>query len=127
MLISSIFWSRLVENTADPSRVRLTTTDTAPNVSALLNHNTWDLAVRDMKDNGGCTGVTTIDGYGNEISSPSVIDWLNQQSLVIEEPDNNCSHICHKSGISGFFYKIARIFWMLFGIEKSCSCGAEHY
>lgn len=39
----------------------------------------------------------------------------------------NCKCICHKSGIAGFFYKIFRFFWRLFGINKTCDCGKLHY
>lgn len=38
-----------------------------------------------------------------------------------------CKHICHKKGILAFFYKIARFFWKIFGINKFCDCGAAHY
>lgn len=38
-----------------------------------------------------------------------------------------CSHICHKDGISGFFYKIALVFWKLFKTNKECACGMYHY
>ncbi len=45
------------------------------------------------------------------------------------EPENKtkCDCICHKDGIYGFFYKIFRFFWKLFGTNKECSCGAMHY
>ena len=39
----------------------------------------------------------------------------------------NCGHICHKGGIEGFFYKIARFFWKLFKTNEVCSCGMYHY
>ncbi|MFI3141011.1 MAG: NPCBM/NEW2 domain-containing protein [Clostridia bacterium] len=39
----------------------------------------------------------------------------------------NCSCICHKGGISEFFYKIALFFWKIFGINKTCACGIYHY
>ncbi len=42
-------------------------------------------------------------------------------------PEKHCTHICHKTGISRFFYKIARFFWKLFKINKECSCGVAHY
>lgn len=42
-------------------------------------------------------------------------------------PEKHCSHICHKGGISKFFYKIALFFWKLFKTHKECSCGALHY
>lgn len=43
------------------------------------------------------------------------------------DPSSGCSHICHKKGISSFFYKIARIFWKMFKTNQYCSCGAKHY
>ena len=52
------------------------------------------------------------------------------ESEVPEQPDDpsaTCTHICHKGGISAFFYKIARFFWKLFKTNKYCSCGAAHY
>lgn len=39
----------------------------------------------------------------------------------------DCSCNCHKDGILGFFYKLARFFWKLFGINQICGCGAYHY
>lgn len=50
--------------------------------------------------------------------------------IVTPEPTPQpeaCSCMCHKTGISGFFYKIIRIFWKLFGTNKVCECGAVHY
>ena len=44
-----------------------------------------------------------------------------------ENPSNNCSCICHKGGISKFFYKIVLFFWKLFKMHKECSCGVMHY
>ncbi len=38
-----------------------------------------------------------------------------------------CKHICHRKGILAFFYKIARFFWKIFGINKFCECSAAHY
>lgn len=39
-----------------------------------------------------------------------------------------CGCICHKtSGFMKFIYKIVRFFWKLFGISKTCDCGASHY
>ncbi|MBR3768428.1 MAG: hypothetical protein IKL10_09365 [Clostridia bacterium] len=126
-LYTKASWNNLLDNSLDYSKIRFTTTETAPNTPMLLHHNTWDLALRDMTDNGGCTGVNTIDGYGDVIVNPSVIEWLSEQSLVVEEEIETCSHICHKGGISGFFYKIIRLFWQLFGMNKTCSCGLDHY
>lgn len=38
-----------------------------------------------------------------------------------------CDHACHKKGIKGFFWKITRFFNRIFGTNKYCECGAEHY
>ncbi|MCM1544469.1 MAG: hypothetical protein NC110_04135, partial [Ruminococcus sp.] len=49
-----------------------------------------------------------------------------------EDPDapvtpDNCSHICHKDGFMGLIYKIMRLFWKIFGTNKTCVCGVDHY
>ncbi len=41
--------------------------------------------------------------------------------------ENNCSHMCHKTGFMGFIWKILRIFFKLFGSQPVCSCGIAHY
>lgn len=40
---------------------------------------------------------------------------------------SNCSCNCHKKGFAGFIYRIIRIFWKLFRINKVCACGQAHY
>lgn len=45
----------------------------------------------------------------------------------ISNPTDNCTCLCHKTGFVGFIYKIVRLFWKLFKINKTCSCGAVHY
>ena len=44
-----------------------------------------------------------------------------------EEPSENCSCNCHKSGFSGIIWRILRFFYKLFGTNKTCSCGMAHY
>lgn len=48
---------------------------------------------------------------------------------VMEEhdPSENCTCMCHKTGFMQFIYKIVRIFWILFGTNKTCNCGVAHY
>lgn len=43
------------------------------------------------------------------------------------DPSKDCTCMCHKTGFIGFIYKIIRIFWKIFKINKTCSCGAAHY
>ncbi len=44
-----------------------------------------------------------------------------------ESKMENCTCNCHKGGISGFIWKILRIFYKLFGTNKTCPCGISHY
>ena len=44
-----------------------------------------------------------------------------------EDPADSCSCNCHKSGISGFIWKILSFFYKLFRTNGTCSCGAAHY
>ena len=46
---------------------------------------------------------------------------------VEKNPSEECKCICHKKGISKFFYKIARFFWKIFKTHKTCDCGVNHY
>ena len=39
----------------------------------------------------------------------------------------DCSCICHKTGFAGFIWRIQKIIYKTFNINKTCSCGAEHY
>ena len=122
----AVSWENLTAKSNNLDRVRLTSTATAPNVGLLFNHKTWAMAAYDMTTDGGCTEIKTVDGYGNPINDPSVIEWLNAQVLVPDDVDF-CNCICHKNGIMGFFYKLIRIFWKFFNIHKTCECGVEHY
>ncbi len=38
-----------------------------------------------------------------------------------------CKCICHRTGIAKAVYDIFRLFWRIFGIKKTCECGAAHY
>ncbi len=42
-------------------------------------------------------------------------------------PADNCTHMCHKGGFSGFIWSIIRFFSKLFGTNKVCECGVLHY
>lgn len=47
--------------------------------------------------------------------------------ISVENPDNNCSHICHKTGFAGFIWRILNWFNRLFRTNKNCACGNSHY
>ena len=88
-----------------------------------------------------CLGCGTVTAKGAEIPATGHTDSNSDGKCDIcgitvsepEKPDTpdtpsgNCNHICHKTGISHFFYLIARIFWKMFKTNKYCSCGAAHY
>ncbi len=44
-----------------------------------------------------------------------------------DETIEQCDHACHKSGIRGFFWKIALFFNKLFKTNQYCECGEAHY
>ena len=44
-----------------------------------------------------------------------------------DNSDDDCDHMCHKKGFSGFIWKIVRFFWKLFKMNPKCECGAAHY
>lgn len=44
-----------------------------------------------------------------------------------ESKTDNCSCNCHKGGFNGFIWKLLRIFYKLFGMNKTCACGMAHY
>ena len=47
--------------------------------------------------------------------------------LGTHNPEDNCSHICHKTGFAGFIWKILNLFNKMFKTNKVCECGAKHY
>lgn len=75
------------------------------------------------------TPLTTVVIHGTKNSVAQ--NYAQQNGLKFEllddDPSTYCTCICHKSGFMGFIYKIERIFWKLFRINKYCDCGAEHY
>ncbi len=45
----------------------------------------------------------------------------------LRSPQDDCTHMCHKSGFMGFIWKIVRFFQKLFKMNPVCECGAAHY
>ena len=63
-------------------------------------------------------------------TEPNADGKCDRCKTTLEEDTNsrNCGCICHKdSGFMKFIYKILRFFWKLFGMNKTCACGAAHY
>lgn len=74
----------------------------------------------------GCTIRDTIVDVGTK-KEHSDSDKDGVCSVCKTDYTKGCGHICHKGGIEGFFYKIARFFWKLFKTNEVCSCGMYHY
>lgn len=69
------------------------------------------------------------DGYiyfeATHFSFYAIVD---ENSKAEAEPTpTNCDCMCHKTGFAGFIYKIMKVFWKLFRINKTCDCGVAHY
>ncbi len=45
----------------------------------------------------------------------------------LRSPEDDCKHMCHKTGFMGFIWKIVRFFQKLFKMNPVCTCGAAHY
>lgn len=72
------------------------------------------------KDNNG--DYMCDNGCGYEYEKPAP-----EQPDENENPSKDCSCNCHKSGISGFFWKIINFFNKLFKSKEYCACGAKHW
>lgn len=72
----------------------------------------------------------TVQATGHtDADNDNICDTCGEKIKADEpsDPSENCNHICHKTGFLGFIYKIIRIFWQIFGINKTCACGVNHY
>ena len=74
----------------------------------------------------------TKDSDGTKTATCAVCtakDTVIDEGSRLEEDaeQNDCSHICHKTGIMGFIWKILRLFWSIFKMNPVCECGAAHY
>ncbi len=83
-----------------------------------------------------------IDGFKAELeeikaTNPESMAEIEDELADIEQQVNkiiekinaikNCTHSCHKGGISGCFWKIKLFFSKIFGTNQTCECGIAHY
>lgn len=68
--------------------------------------------------------VSAIGHYDND--SDGYCDYCDTD-LGTHNPSDDCSHMCHKGGFSGFIWKMLNIFNKMFKTNKICECGANHY
>ncbi len=52
---------------------------------------------------------------------------LYANDKVIDSSSNSCTCLCHKTGIVSIVWNIVLVVCKLFNINKTCSCGVEHY
>ena len=69
----------------------------------------------------GDTHTETLEPTGHSFAEGS----SKCENCDFDKADD-CSCNCHKGGISGFFFKIINFFQKLFGMNKTCACGAAH-
>ncbi len=46
---------------------------------------------------------------------------------TIVSGDNECSCLCHSTGLMRIIYVLVKLIWKLIGANKYCDCGIEHY
>ncbi len=68
----------------------------------------------------GDTYTETIDPTGHDFDGSKCKNCDYDKAT-------DCSCNCHKSGISGFFWKIINFFNKLFKSKQFCACGAKHW
>lgn len=127
---STTSWKNLLEYTADKSKIRFSTFESAPKSGALVEHNTWNILTKDMRDLNmeGYGAMSTKDGNGKNIPvETSLISWLSSQTNC--HGQNNCPCNCHKTGITKLFWNFRVMFWKIFGTtsKKTCACGKSHW
>lgn len=53
--------------------------------------------------------------------------WLTPEEIAVNN-SKTCTHICHSdNAFLKFFWRIGLMFSRLFGINKTCACGVQHY
>lgn len=67
-----------------------------------------------------------VDAIGHNGNGDDVCDNCGE-TVEAENPSDNCSCNCHKSGISKFFFDFILFFQRIFGTNKTCDCGVAHY
>lgn len=65
------------------------------------------------------------DDYCDECDK-NVLENGNDEDTSYDS-NGSCLCSCHKSGLMGFIWKIIRFIYEIFGINKTCDCGINHY
>ena len=78
---------------------------------------------------------TEADGNGKTVMPGQTFVVDENYTVLYAQWEKNahgnsdgCDHICHSSNsFLNFFWKIERFFLKLFGTQKTCKCGVQHY
>ena len=105
-----------VRDTGDAAKRRFTSCSSAPQAAAIFNHNMWNLAEDDYSDEAKTLygGLSTIDGAGKTLASPSFISWFTQWSTATEDAPVAASRSVLQR-ILAFFRSFIAFFARLFG------------
>lgn len=71
--------------------------------------------------------VFVLDENDAENFETYLINPEDAKNFTENEISAVCDCDCHKDGFMGFLYRIKRIFWMIFRINRVCDCGGTHY
>lgn len=88
-----------------------------------------------IKDSSGSTLISEVAPYeiNSLIFSSPELDSTSSYTLYAGDKEvgtsssNTCTCLCHKTGILSIVWKIVLVVCKLFNINKTCSCGVEHY
>ena len=74
------------------------------------------------------SGTTVKPGQTFTIDENYTVLYAQWEKNTHGGSDSGCDHICHSSNsFLNFFWKIERFFLKLFGTQKTCKCGVQHY
>jgi len=69
----------------------------------------------------------TIEKTGHSDSNnDNYCDYCGE-TLITEDPSDNCTCSCHKSGFARFIFRIKLLFWKMLKTNQVCACGKNHY
>lgn len=88
-----------------------------------------------IKDSSGNALISEVAPYeinsvifsSPELDSSATYTLCAGDKEVGTSSSNTCTCLCHKTGILNIVWKVVIVVCKLFNINKTCSCGAEHY
>ena len=94
---------------------RFTSCSSAPRAAAIFNHNMWNLAEDDYSAQAKKLygGLSTVDGTGKTVASPTFISWFTQWSVSEEAAPAASQSVLQR--ILSFFSAIVSFIARLFG------------